>query len=72
MISEACAHHMITALRAIAGGSFPGASTLAVNGDWKSFVETLQSIAKAAVAEFDNNYEPPDPPGFEAGFAENH
>lgn len=65
-------HTLITALRAIAGGSFPGASTLAINGDWKSFVEALQGIAKKAVTEFDDNYEPPDPPGWEGGFAENH
>lgn len=38
------------ALRNIAGGYFAGASTLAVNGEWKSAYEQLQNIAKAALS----------------------
>jgi hypothetical protein len=37
------------ALRAIAGGSFPDASTLAANGAWKEFTERLQGIARKAL-----------------------
>jgi len=38
------------ALEKIEGGSFPGASTLAINGDWKGIVDQLQSIARTALA----------------------
>lgn len=39
------------ALTRIAGGSFPGASTLAIAGDWHGFIDSLQDIARAALAK---------------------
>lgn len=32
----------------------------------------IQTTIEDFIADEDRNYEPPDPPGFEAGFAENH
>lgn len=32
----------------------------------------IQGTIEAYIAQEQSNYEPPDPPGFEAGFAENH
>lgn len=40
---------MLTALKAIAGGDFPGASNLAGGGDWHGFVDALQAVARDAV-----------------------
>ena len=38
--------------------------------------DELAQIIQSAIEDYltyeQNNYEPPDPPGFEAGFAENH
>lgn len=34
------------ALEAIEGGSFPGASTFAVAGDWKGMYDALQKLAR--------------------------
>ena len=34
--------------------------------------QLIQSIIEAFIGYEQDNYEPPDPPGFEAGFAENH
>jgi len=39
-----------TALEKIKGGSFPGATNLAIEGNWKGIVEQLQSIARTALA----------------------
>lgn len=39
----------IKALQAIAGGHFPGASTLAIAGDWRAMYQQLQLIAKTAL-----------------------
>lgn len=39
-------------------------------------VEELARVIQQAVEDYieceNDNYEPPDPPGFEAGFADNH
>lgn len=32
----------------------------------------IQSTIEGYIAHEERNYEPPDPPGFEAGFADNH
>jgi len=48
------------ALEKIEGGSFPGASTLAINGDWKGIVDQLQSIARTALAGVTAPSEVPD------------
>lgn len=40
---------LVEALQSIARGSFSGASSLAIAGDWHSFVAQLQTIAKAAL-----------------------
>lgn len=37
------------ALEAVEGGSFPGASTLAIAGDWKGMYEALQTVARNAL-----------------------
>ena len=34
--------------------------------------QLIQSVIEDFIALEQSNYEPPDPPGFEAGFAENH
>jgi hypothetical protein len=34
--------------------------------------QLIQSTIEDYIASEQSNYEPPDPPGFEAGFAENH
>lgn len=39
------------ALEQIATGSFPGASTLAVNGDWRGMVYEFQTIARHALGK---------------------
>lgn len=45
-------------------------------GSWTSPRHSSLESAKEAlakmVAEYLDNYEPPDPPGWEGGFAENH
>lgn len=42
---------MRKALEAIAGGSFPSASDLAISGSWKIFVDNLQALARGALTE---------------------
>lgn len=32
----------------------------------------IQKTIEDFIADAERNYEPPDPPGFEAGFADNH
>lgn len=32
----------------------------------------IQHVIEDFIADANRNYEPPDPPGFEAGFADNH
>lgn len=32
----------------------------------------IQQVIEGFIADAMRNYEPPDPPGFEAGFADNH
>lgn len=39
------------ALDQIKGGSFPGASLLALGGNWKAFAEALQAIAASALSQ---------------------
>lgn len=39
-----------SALEKIKGGSFPGATNLAIEGNWKGIVDQLQSIARAALS----------------------
>ncbi|MGI9408438.1 MAG: hypothetical protein ACR2OV_00085 [Hyphomicrobiaceae bacterium] len=38
-------------LESIAHGTIKGASTLAINGDWKGMVELMQGIARAALSD---------------------
>lgn len=38
---------------------------------FSSYLDACERISEMVV-EYLDNYEPPDPPGFEAGFAENH
>lgn len=42
---------MREALDNIAGGNFQGASSLAIDGLWQSFVDRLQAIARAALGD---------------------
>lgn len=45
------ASNMLAALEAIEGGSFAGAGTLAIAGDWQAMFNCLQAIARAAIAK---------------------
>jgi hypothetical protein len=38
----------------------------------KALALKIQQAVEDFIADERRNYEPPDPPGFEAGFAENH
>lgn len=42
---------LLEALDRISGGSFPNASTMAITGDWHGFAESLQMIARSALAK---------------------
>ncbi len=44
-----------SALEAVASGSFPNASTLAVAGDWKAMFGEIQKIARAAIEEVEKS-----------------
>lgn len=37
-----------------------------------ALAQIIQTAIEDFIREENDNYEPPDPPGFEAGFAENH
>lgn len=45
-----------------------------LNGDRRrgELAQLIQSTIEGYIAHEETNYEPPDPPGFEAGFADNH
>jgi hypothetical protein len=47
----AAAPDLYEALDAIATGSFKGASTLAINGNWQEMVQQFQNIARAALSK---------------------
>lgn len=43
------------ALEAVSGGCFSGASNVVLSGDWQGFSLRLQQIARAALADTNNN-----------------
>lgn len=48
------------------------ASGLNTEANCRALAIEVQEAIESFIAEKRNNYDPPDPPGFEAGFAENH
>lgn len=38
----------------------------------KALAQEIQNAIESFIEDARRNYEPPDPPGFEGGFAENH
>lgn len=44
----------------------------ALDDQCKELAAEIQQTIEDWIADYQRNYEPPDPPGFEAGFAENH
>ena len=38
----------------------------------KELAQVIQDAIETEIRHMQRNYEPPDPPGFEGGFAENH
>jgi hypothetical protein len=45
---------------------------LFTEGGCNELAAAIQQTIEDFIADYRRNYEPPDPPGFEAGFADNH